>query len=185
MMKCFRSNHPLPIHFGRIRRNNIKTIINLRGDSTDSASTALERVFCEKHAVKMVFIAISSRRAPVFEEINKIKKMFDESEKPFLVHCKSGADRAGLVVTLYNLIYYPKMSVDDANQLRWYYGHFTLAETGVLDVFVDEWKSYRAAHPDTPFLDWVENVYDPEETARSFQANRWFSWFVNRVLKRE
>ena len=51
-----------------------------------------------------------------------------------MMHCKSGADRAGLMAALYLLI--AKQPAREAvKQLTWKYGHVKQAKTGVLDAF--------------------------------------------------
>ena len=183
--KLYRSSHPLPFHFYRIRRLNIKSILNLRGDSTRQPSTAIQRVACQKHDINLHFLSISSRSAPAIDTINKAKHLFDTMTYPALVHCKSGADRAGIVITLYNFIYHPEMSIDQANQLKWYYGHFKFADTGLLDAFVEEWRTFHEAQPEVPFMDWVNQHYDPQDLTKRFRSKRLSSFIVNKILRRE
>ena len=53
-----------------------------------------------------------------------------------VMHCKSGADRAGLMSALY-LILNQNVSVDKAkNQLSFKYLHLKHAKTGILDAFL-------------------------------------------------
>ena len=48
----------------------------------------------------MIEFKLHSRGAPTIDQIFLSKKLF-EIEYPALIHCKSGADRTGLMATLY------------------------------------------------------------------------------------
>ena len=183
--ELFRANHPLPYDLKRYKKRGIKSILNLRGNNLDIAATALQKKAALEVDMTLYFLPISSRELPSPDTLEALKKIFDEAEKPLLVHCKSGADRAGFVATLYLLLKYPEKPVEAVNQLKWYYGHFTVAETGILDVFLEAWKQFKAEHDDADFMDWVHHHYDQQAIKNSFQANRWWSWVVNKLLRRE
>jgi hypothetical protein len=69
-------------------------------------------------------------------------------------------------------------------QLSLRFGHIRQADTGVLDYFFDRYLEDSAKRP-IPFLDWVEQVYDPKELRRTFHAKGWANKIVNGVLHRE
>ena len=52
-----------------------------------------------------------------------------------LIHCKSGADRAGLMSALYLIIAKEQSAREAMGQLNWKYGHVKAAKTGVIDAF--------------------------------------------------
>ena len=65
-------------------------------------------------------------------------------DKQIILHCKSGADRAGFVAALY-LIVHEGRSVDEAlRQLSARYGHFRFSKTGILDAFFERYAEIRA-----------------------------------------
>jgi hypothetical protein len=70
------------------------------------------------------------------------------------------------------------------NELSLRFGHFRQADTGILDHFFDSYLEYNRRQP-TPFFEWVENVYDPDELKRSFHAKGWANRLVNDILRRE
>ena len=112
------------------------------------------------------------------------RDLFERISYPMLMHCKSGADRAGLMSTLY-LIAKEKVPVDIARrQLGLKFGHIRQADTGILDYFFERYLEDNARSP-IEFFDWVERVYDPDEVKRSFAAKGWANILVNRVLRRE
>jgi len=181
--KMWRQNHPLPWSVARMARRGVKTIINLRGDPGNGAYV-LSKEACERHGVKMVDFKAHSRQLPRKEMLFAAKELFDQIEYPALLHCKSGADRAGLMSALY-LMLHEGVPVEQAKkQLSWRYGHIRQAKTGILDYFLD---AYEAANQREPidFLEWVEKEYDPEALNRSFKSSGWANTLVDKLLNRE
>ena len=64
------------------------------------------------------------------------------------------------------------------------YGHFRQADTGILDRFFEQYLDDNALRP-MPFLEWLDEVYDPVELKRTFRASGWARRLVDQVLKRE
>ena len=101
-----------------------------------------------------------------------------------LLHCKSGADRAGLMSVLYLLLRRACRWSEAKDELSLRYGHIRQADTGVLDRVFDSYLEYNARQP-IAFLDWVDTVYDPDELKRSFRSAGWARRLVDQVLRRE
>ncbi|PPD30450.1 MAG: protein tyrosine phosphatase [Hyphomicrobium sp.] len=181
--RAWRSAQPAPFQIRRAARNGIKTIVNLRGDRV-CGSYWLERAACERAGIKLVNFQVRSRAAPTREELRGARELFDQIEYPMLMHCKSGADRVGLMSVLYRHIKegVPISAAKDELSLR--YGHFRQADTGVLDYFFERYLEDNAKSP-MPFFDWVETVYDANELKRSFQSKGWANRIVDTVLRRE
>jgi uncharacterized protein (TIGR01244 family) len=180
----WRSSQPAPYQIGRFARQGIRTVINLRG-KRDCGSYRLEAAACERHGVKLIdFPYARSRSAPGKHDLARIKALFAEIEYPALVHCKSGADRAGLVSSLYLLFREGQSAEQAMSQLHIRYGHIKQAETGVLDYFFEQYLAYNHQTP-TPFAQWVEAAYDSEGLKRSFRSKSWADLLVNRIARRE
>lgn len=180
----YRSSHPHPWHFFRLKRLKIKTIINLRGGSNKNHFYVIEKKACLQHNIKMVDFSLSSSRLMSKEELLQCKKLFQEIEYPILFHCKSGADRAGLMATLYHMFVLNK-EYKEANQLKWYFGHLRFWSTGVLDHFFEHWQAFKNKNPDVSFERWIENHYDKKHIENSFYVNRLGDWFAKKILRRE
>lgn len=181
--QVFRSGHPNPIAVARAGRKGIKTIINLRGQN-DFSSNRLSTAACRKHGIKLIEFRARSAKPPSKEMIHAAKELFERIEYPLLLHCKSGADRAGLMSALY-LIFHEKQSVVDARkQLHWRYGHFRMSRSGILDNFFD---SYEKDNGDKPidFLSWIDEKYDPEALKAAFKGHKLANKFVDMILRRE
>ena len=95
-----RSNQPSPAHIAKYAALGFKTILNARGKS-DTGYYALEKEACEKHGITLIDLRLRSREPPSVEAIHRCKQIFETIAYPALLHCKSGADRAGVAAVLY------------------------------------------------------------------------------------
>ncbi len=181
--EMWRAAQPLPHQIAAAKRRGIKTIVNLRG-RTKTATYAYERAACSKAGIKMVDFRVKSRDAPTKEELRQAREVFASIEYPALMHCKSGADRAGLASVLYRHVHDGAPIEDAMKHLSLRYGHIAQANTGIIDHFFEAYLAHAKANP-IPFYDWVETVYDPQELKQSFKSNSWANRLVDSVLKRE
>ncbi len=183
--KMWRSAQPSPTHVRRLARNGVKTIINLRGVNA-SGHYELEKEACEKHGVNLVSFAVSSRDMPKVEWITGLRDIFNEIEYPAVLHCKSGADRAGLVATLFAFVHEGRELNDALGQMSIRYGHIKQAKTGLIDHF---FLSYKKRNEESPieFFEWVEGEYASSrlELKEEFMTRGWASVLVDTILRRE
>ena len=101
-----------------------------------------------------------------------------------LIHCKSGADRAGIMCSLYMLTHGKKNPAIAKKQLSWKFLHIKWAKPGVLDAFVEEYSlDYKKTM--IKFMDWVEKEYDPIKLENNFRSIWWVNRLVDDILKRE
>lgn len=185
----YRSNHPVPFRLAQFRRKvGLRTLINLRGECRNG-SDALSRDAARRLGLDFYDMALESRGAPHRERILRLAEIFATMRRPALVHCKSGADRAGIASALYVLI--EGGSVAQARrQLGLRFGHIRQAGTGILDAFLD---MFEEAGGEKPFLDWVREDYQEQALRERFAArglrrtaSRRIARFVNdRLLARE
>lgn len=181
--QAWRAAQPAPHDIRRFAREGVRTIINLRGPR-DCSSYALEKAACHRYGVKLVDYQVRSRAAPTPAEIKGAIALFENVEYPILMHCKSGADRAGLMSVLYSHFKEGKPIEEAVNQLSLRFGHIAQADTGVLDYVFQRYLADNARQS-MPFLQWVDTIYDPDEVKRSFHARGWANRLVNSVLRRE
>jgi len=179
----FRSGQPLPCHFPGIMRRGIRTIVNLRGRN-DSGWYLLELEACRNYGIALVDFTTKSRDAPSKEMIHKAKRLFETIRYPALIHCKSGADRAGLMGALYRILHEGRPVEEAVEQLGWKYGHIRQAKVGLIDFFFEQYRRYNQERP-TPFLDWVDRIYEPAAVKASFMSQWWANLVVDKILRRE
>jgi protein tyrosine/serine phosphatase len=180
---AWRSAQPAPHQIGTVARAGIRTIVNLRGERS-CGSYWLEQAACARHGVTLVNYQVRSRAAPSKDEIRGAREMLDRVEYPILFHCKSGADRAGLMSVLYKHLKLGVPMAEAKRELSLRYGHIRQSDTGILDAFFERYLADTAGRP-MAFLDWVETVYDPDELAATFVAKGWANRIVNGILRRE
>jgi protein tyrosine/serine phosphatase len=83
-----------------VQQHGIKSILNLRG-ADGSAWYKAETNRSQQLGVRHYDFALEAGRELKNEEMDQILAMIDSAPKPMLIHCKSGADRTGLVGALY------------------------------------------------------------------------------------
>ena len=181
--QAYRAAQPAPHQIKAAARLGVKTIVNLRGERL-CGSYWLEEAACRRHGIKLVNYQVRSRAAPSLEELRGARDLFERLEYPILMHCKSGADRAGLMSVLYQHLRGGVPIEQAIKQLSLRYGHIRQADTGVLDAFFERYIADNKLKP-MPFFDWVETVYNPDELKTSFHSNGLANRIVDSVLRRE
>ena len=181
--KLYRSNHPTPTRLAMAKRRfGLRTLINLRGPRK-CGSDALSREAAEKLGLIHIDAPLESRGAPHRDRILRLADIFRTMQGPALMHCKSGADRAGLASALFIMLSGGHTEQALAH-LSWRFGHFKRSRTGILDAFFIRYAA--EAEGRLPFLDWVRDEYDEAALKRDFVAVGGLANFVNdTILRRE
>jgi protein tyrosine/serine phosphatase len=181
--KLFRAAQPWPHQIARFAKEGGKTVVYLRG-GREHGSWPLEREEATKHNLVLTEFLARSREAPSKEILLAAPVFFDQLAYPALIHCKSGADRAGFVAALYVLVHLKRPVAEAVQQLHAKYGHFRWSKTGILDRFFEFYRDTGEAKG-IPFQEWVETHYDPEALRRDFKLGFWSNVLVDRILHRE
>lgn len=178
----WRSNQPTPWRLRRLQRAGFKTIVNLRGEGK-SGAFHLERYHAQQLGLTLHSMKLSSRRLPTLAQVQQLQQWFREAPKPLLVHCKSGADRAGLAAAIC-MLEQGASAKDALGQLSFRYLHIRNASTGMMDHFIE---AYGAAQAESGigFDEWLETQYDRDALSKTFKPNPAFSWLTDRLLRRE
>jgi protein tyrosine/serine phosphatase len=179
----WRSNQPDPALIRRLAAQGFRAILNLRG-ATEYGSYLLEREACQAAGIELVDFKMSSRTLPTREEILALDAIFARMPRPFLMHCKSGADRAGFAAALYLLLAKGVTAEEARRQLSWRYLHLRGAATGVLHFLLERYAQDSAAEP-MSFREWVERRYDREALQAAYTSSGAADFVVDRVLGRE
>ncbi len=180
--RLYRSNHPTPHRLARlVRRHGIRTLINLRGPC-GNGSDALSRAEASRLGLAFIDAPLSSGRAPQRAEVLKLAAALRDAAEPILVHCKSGADRAGFAAALF-LLLEGRRTAEAMGQLSLRHGHWHRSRAGVLDAFLLRFA--RAAEGRRPFLDWLETEYDAATLGAEFRSGHFADFVTHRLLRRE
>ncbi len=180
--RVYRCNHPTPARLSELAsRYHLRTLVNLRGHRL-CGSDALSREAASQIGLDHVDMPFESRGAPHRERILRFETMYRGLKFPILMHCKSGADRAGLASGLV-VMFEGGTAADALRQLSWRFGHFNRSRTGILDAFFLRYQ--RDAEGRLPFLDWVRDEYDEAALKRDFVAGKLSSFLNDAMLRRE
>lgn len=184
-----RSNQPWPFQIRAWGRRGIKTFINLRGPGKQGQAEAflqLERDACARAGIRHVDFTLNSRATPSAETLREAQALFNSIDYPALMHCKSGADRAGIASVLY-LHFRKGEPIDRAmRMLGLRYGHVKQGKTGVLDHFFESYLAHSRVSG-LSLIEWAEKHYDPEVLKADFQKKSkwWANTLVDKILNRE
>lgn len=177
----WRSAQPSPADVAAAKRLGIRTILSLRTDGF--GGDLLEREACARTGLAFARLPLFSRGAPPKTVLREAMALLSSLERPVLMHCKSGADRAGLGAALWLLIVERRPAAEAARMLSLRYGHMARAKTGILDAFVADFSENGEARG-LSFEEWVETVYDPAALEAGFTPARWADGFIG-LMRRE
>ncbi len=181
--RLFRAAQPWPHQIARFAAMGGKSLVYLRG-GREHGSWPLEKEAAETHGLVLAEFLARSREAPAKDMLLSSPAFFANLAYPALIHCKSGADRAGFVAALYVLVHLKRPASEALEQLHARYGHFHWSRTGILDLFFERYRDTGEARG-IPFLEWVEKHYDPEALQQDFKPGFWSNLLVDKVLHRE
>ena len=165
----WRSAQPSPADVASAARAGVRTVVSLRADGF--GGDPLEREACVRNGIGFARVVLQSRMAPPKAVLRQAMEVFPTLQTPVLLHCKSGADRAGLGSALWLIIVEGATAAEAQRQLSLRFGHIKHARTGVLDAFLEAWAQTGEAAGLT-FAEWVDTVYDPDALPKRVKTNR-------------
>jgi protein tyrosine/serine phosphatase len=179
-----RTNQPWPFQLAAWARRGIRTVINLRGGMATSFR-ALEVDACARHGLELVDFVVASRDVPTPEKILAARDLFETVRYPALMHCKSGADRAGIMAVFYKHFRQGQSIREALSQLSPRYLHIRAGLTGVLDYIFERYLAEGEPAGQT-FVEWVQSdAYHPARLKAEFRASWWGTQLTERLLRRE
>ena len=188
--KLWRSYQPSPHKLKIWRDMGARTIINLRGDKP-SGFYFLEEEACEALGLELVTFRVFSREAPSKDILHGARALFRDIAYPAVMHCKSGADRTGLMATLYRFFEEGRPLPEAMDHLSLRYGHVRQGKTGVIDYAFERYIAHAreneiALDDVDAFFTWVDSeAYDPQEVKADFMGSWWGNLLTEKILRRE
>ncbi len=164
----YRSNQPTHARFVKLKSMGIRSIINLRGKGP-AAHYLVEEESCNTLGLTLVNVPLQARSAPSRADIQSLLQAFRSVEKPCVMHCKSGADRAGFASAIYLLVI-EGLPLDEARRmLGLRFLHFKWSRSGILDFILDQYETAQA-NSGISFENWVASDYDNAALQAAYQA---------------
>jgi len=168
--RAFRSNQPSPKRLKTYQRQGIRSVLNLRGVGT-SSNYLFEKEACEKLGLCLKSVHLKPKSLPTLETLKTLEAHFHDIPKPFVMHCKSGADRAGFAAALYLLLIEGAPVNEAARQLSFKYLHIKASKKGIFDYCLETYRKTNEAAP-IAFRDWMMTEYDPVKIEAGFKLQR-------------
>jgi protein tyrosine/serine phosphatase len=179
-----RTNQPWPFQLKAWKARGVRTVINLRG-GFHTSFRALEVDACARYGLELVDFVVASRDVPTADKILAARRLFETIRYPALMHCKSGADRAGIMGVLYKHFRQGLPIREAIEQLSPRYLHTKAGLTGVLDYIFDRYLA-EGEPAGLSFEAWVQTpAYDPVAIKADFRAGWWGTVLTERLLRRE
>jgi protein tyrosine/serine phosphatase len=118
-----------------VREYGIKSVLNLRGAHAGQHWYDDEIAAAGEFGLAHFDYPLSSKRFVTAQQIEEILGIVRTAPKPLLIHCKSGADRSGLVAALYRYSETGASAADADRELSLIYGHFPylMSRSGAMD----------------------------------------------------
>jgi protein tyrosine/serine phosphatase len=179
-----RANQPWPHQLAAWKARGIKTVVNLRG-GFDASFHALEKDACRRLGLEMVDFTITSREVPSRERVLGAQRLFETIAYPALMHCKSGADRAGIMSVFYMHFRRSRTIREAMDQLHLRYLHVKQGKCGVLDYTFERYLA-EGEPAGMSVLEWVQSpLYDPAGMKAQFRSQMWGRALTDGLLRRE
>ena len=164
----YRANQPSPERIKIWKKRGIKTIINLRGRS-NQGSYFLEHHQASQLGIKVIDHSLYATKLPSAKELFQLEAIFKSVSYPILLHCKSGADRAGLASVLYHLLILETPFPVARKHLSIRYLHLKFSRSGILDYML--WAFWKEAQETgIDFRSWLETCYNPKILTSQFRG---------------
>ena len=118
-----------------VREYAIKSVLNLRGAHAGQPWYDDEIAAAGELGLAHFDYPLSSKRFVTSQQIEEILDIVRKAPKPLLIHCKSGADRSGLVAAIYRFSDTGASAAEADRELSLVYGHFPYltSRSGAMD----------------------------------------------------
>ncbi len=167
---AFRSNNPTRERFEKMRDMGIQTVVNLRGVS-NSAHYLTELQICEDLGLTLIDRPLKARHTAKRENILELIETFRTLERPFVMHCKSGADRAGFASAIYLMVMCDTPVQEARRMLSVKYVHLKFTKTGILDYLLRTYQA-RNARDAISFENWIAAEYNDQDIQTAFDQKK-------------
>lgn len=162
----FRSNQPSHRRFAKLKARGIDTVLNLRG-SGQSIPHRTAKASCDALGLTVVPMGFSSRMAPATETLMALITALKTTPRPFVMHCKSGADRTSFASAIYLNVVMGEPMEQAMRMLAFKYVHLKWTKTGIMDYILESYIA-RNRRSEISFEEWAASEYDQQALQTAF-----------------
>lgn len=122
--ELYRSAQPSPSQLELYaKKYGVRTVVNLRGARENDAWYDLEITAAKRLGLNHIDFGMSASKRLTPAEADQLIALLKDAPKPILIHCKSGADRTGLVSVIYSQQIAGLAQDTAERQLSIFFGH--------------------------------------------------------------
>ncbi len=153
-----------------VRRDAIKTVLNLRGANPDQAWYRSEKEATLASGATQVDFPMSSDQWLSREQATTLLEVLDGSDYPILIHCEWGAERTGLIAAVCALLQPGSTLEDGRREFSAYYLYLPVKDGLVMRAHVESYARWLAErderHSPDVFRHWLRQSYEPGKPSR-------------------
>jgi len=131
-----------------VERYRVKSVLNLRGENLAAGWYQAETATAARLNVVHYDHRLSAEQELSLEQMDELMGLLSEIPKPVLIHCRAGADRAGLVSALYLFALEGRSPSEAGAELSVWRGHvpFLYPKVAAMDASFRRYVGNRTAH---------------------------------------
>lgn len=112
-------------------------------------------------------MGFTARAAPARETLAQLVETLKSMPRPFVMHCKSGADRTGFASAIYLHVVCGEPMQSAMRMLAPKYVHLKFTKTGIMDYILESFIA-RSDQTEISFEEWVATEYDQKALQTAF-----------------
>ncbi|MFA7074691.1 MAG: tyrosine-protein phosphatase [Endomicrobiaceae bacterium] len=128
-----------------IKKYNIKSILNLRGDEPGVKWYEDEISISKAYNIIRLDLELPAMKEPEDKDIETIIRFLKTAPRPVLIHCLGGSDRSGLIAAVWEIAIEKQPKEKAEKQLSFLYGHMPFGKARAMD----RWLASRKIDADT------------------------------------
>jgi len=149
----------------RIRRHELKSIVNLRGEKEDRDWYRRELEVAERNGVELESLDLIPERLPSRPDLVALIDRLEGLPEPILIHCSAGSDRTGFASVIARMAKGGAPFEEARSELSVWHGHLPFGPASEIGRIFDRYEAYRrdsgAGSDWAPFERWARELYVP------------------------
>ena len=162
----FRSNQPSHRRFMSLKARGIENVLNLRG-MANTIPHLTAKASCDALGIAITPLGFSARHAPERDTLVALIATLKSMPRPFVMHCKSGADRTSFASAIYLNVVMGESMQSAMRMLSLRFVHLKFTATGIMDYILEAYIAENT-RSEISFEDWAATHYDGQALQEAF-----------------